>query len=145
MSPAPDLKLPPDAPQWMHRHPRLVLTACTGILLLIVLFVIGLFHFFINRSFRHSAPYRHAFAVAQADPRVIAALGAPIEDGRWIQGRRVGLEAAQDGEIDVSVALYGSRKRARMFVSGEKRSGRWTTSARIEVDGEPASIDLPMR
>lgn len=142
MSPAPDLKLPPDAPPWMRRHPRWVIAGGTAILLLIVLFVVGVFANLINLSFRHAAPYRQAVALAQADPRVIAALGAPIEEARWIEGR---FDNGDNGRIDVSVGLRGSRKRGRLYVSGDKRLDRWTLSARVDVEGEPGRIDLPTR
>lgn len=144
MSRSRELNLPPDAPAWMRRHPRWTIALVGSFMLLLVLLVVGVIANLINESMRRAPPYQQALSLASADPRLRAALGEPIDDGRWIRGRID--NAADGGSADLSVPLFGPRGRARLHVRAHKNSAQWTLSeARVALEPGTGEIDLLAR
>ncbi|QDH68725.1 cytochrome c oxidase assembly factor Coa1 family protein [Marilutibacter alkalisoli] len=78
----------------------------------------------ISGVFRSSEPYRHAVAMAQASPEVVAALGEPIETGFMPTGT---FNVDNDrGEADLSIGLHGPRGKATVYVEATRERKRWS-------------------
>lgn len=90
---------------------------------------------------RSSEAYTTGLARAQADTRVIALLGTPVEGGRFVLGNIQ--TSTSSGEASIEFSLEGPRGEARILVEGSRRGGRWTWE-RMEVvpAGDAPVIDL---
>ena len=72
---------------------------------------------------RNSEPGKHAFALAEKDPRVIAAIGSPVRTGWRFHGD---LSVSNDrGRCDFYLPLRGPRGTASVHVVGTKDGGVW--------------------
>jgi ABC-type dipeptide/oligopeptide/nickel transport system permease subunit len=110
-----------------------------------VLFVGGIaffaFIFFVVfASMRSSAPYQDSVAYAKVHPRVILALGAPVEPGWFVSGKIN--SSGQSGSVDIDIPLKGSKQNGSLHVVGTKEGGRWTYTRMIMTpdQGEPISL-----
>ncbi|HUP49551.1 MAG TPA: cytochrome c oxidase assembly factor Coa1 family protein [Thermoanaerobaculia bacterium] len=84
--------------------------------------------------------YTDSVRRAQADPRVIEQLGAPVEAGWWVMGS-VKIENDR-GSAQFTVPLHGTRKKGSLDVEGSRDGGEWTYSViRVRVEDGPV-IDL---
>jgi len=113
-----------------------------------VLFVGGIaffaFVFFIVfASMRSAAPYQDSVAYAKVDPRVIQALGAPVEPGLFISGSIN--TSGQSGSADIDIPLKGSKQNGSLHVVGTKEGGRWTYTRMIVTPDKGEPIDLLAR
>ena len=102
-----------------------------GILLLVLLVAavaggVGL----IFRSIRSCGAYRQGLALAQADARVAAVLGAPVEPDWYVMGS---VQLANDaGHADFLIPLKGSKRlhdtprTGRLHVVADRSAGVWT-------------------
>ena len=92
--------------------------------------------------------YQQAVTAAQQDPRLIEALGSPIETGLLFSGSIN--TSGSSGEADFSIPLKGPDGRATLYVVAIKTAGRWTfevLEAEIESSGERFDLrgSLPSR
>jgi hypothetical protein len=125
---------------WLGRNWLWALpVGCLGVVLLLVGFVVGVL-LLAMASLRSTDLYREALARAESDPRVAAALGAPIEAGLWVQGS-IEIEGMR-GEGELSIPLRGARGSGSLVVEARFDAGRWIYQRlAVDVDGaEP--IDL---
>lgn len=91
-------------------------------------------------ALHHTDAFRAAFGRASHDPRVKAALGAPIEAGLIIRGS-VGSEGG-NGQANIHFSLLGTRQNAQVHVVGEREGREWHyTVMTVEPDRGDA-IDL---
>lgn len=91
-------------------------------------------------ALRASDPYKDSLRRAQADPRVIAALGSPIEPGFWMTGS---IQVENDeGTVNMEYTIKGPKKGARLRVAGTKERGRWYYQQMVVAPKDAADIDL---
>lgn len=118
----------------------IVPVGCLGALAVVVgiaLFVLWL----VFGILKSSEPYKLAMTMAQADARVAAALGAPIEPSRFLTGN---IEASDGvGHAELTILLSGPKGRGSLEVVANMSGGRWVVEkAVLTVDQSPERIDL---
>jgi hypothetical protein len=91
-------------------------------------------------SFRNSDPYREAVRRAQSDPRVVEALGQPIEIGLFVSGS-INTENDQ-GTANLSIPISGPKGKAKIYVVAEKKRRRWTYSEMYVTPEKGEEINL---
>lgn len=113
---------------------------------MVVVGVIGIVSFIVSLllvifgAMRSSEPYKEALKRAKADPRVIAALGSPIQPGLLVNGN---LETKNDdGVADLDFTLKGPKGKADVNVAGTKTRGRWYYTRIIVTPPSGPEIDL---
>jgi len=104
------------------RTRRLVAVGCLGGFLLMLLFAAGMV-MFVFSLMRSSEPYQEAMKRAQASPGVVAALGVPVEAGRFVTGS-VNV-SGPSGDANLSIPVSGPKGGGTLYVIAEKRAGRW--------------------
>ncbi|MDV0438609.1 cytochrome c oxidase assembly factor Coa1 family protein [Xanthomonas sacchari] len=115
---------PPAKRGWWARHwkwavPLIVLVLGALLLASIAMFVLG-----IARVTKSSEPYRVGVMAAQRDPRVAAALGAPIKDGIMPSGS-FNSSGGGSGNAELSVSLHGTRANGTLYIEAERHAGEW--------------------
>jgi hypothetical protein len=139
----PPIPPPPSAPRetWFSRNWKWFLpTVILVPVLLIVLFVGGSV-FLVFGMMKSSEPYRHAVEAASHDPRVLQKLGAPIVPDWYVGGRFNSSESS--GYANLLIPLKGQLRHATVLVWARESEGKWSYQRlRVQVDGEPATIDL---
>ena len=90
---------------------------------------------------KSSDVYKTAFARAKADPKVVEALGAPLDDGMFVSGN-TNVNGAS-GHADLSIPISGPKGKGTIYVVGEKSAGQWTYSKLVvEIEKTKERIDL---
>ena len=112
---------------------------CSVLFVVVVAFVAFIF-FIVGSAMRGNQPYKDGLARAQKDPRVIEALGAPIEPGWFVSGQIHG--AGRSGSADIDIPLKGSKQEGSVHVIGMKEGGRWTYTRMIVTPDNGEPIDL---
>jgi hypothetical protein len=115
---------------------------CIGIpLALVAIFGVGIFGALGAMS--HSDVIDLALERAQADPRVVEALGTPLDRGFLIQGS---IQIENDrGSADVMVPVTGPLGDGELWVVGSREGGEWRLDrleVEVEATGERIPIDL---
>ena len=88
-----------------------------------------------------SDAYKTALARAKADPRVISALGSPIEDGFFAMGSTN--VTGTSGKADMTVPLSGPKGKGTLYFVASKFAGEWTFSKlMVEIASTKQRIDL---
>lgn len=122
------------------RTRRLVVLGCLGGLVLMVLFAGGLV-MFVFSVLRSSEPAQEAIRRAQASPAVTAALGQPVEAGRFISGS-VNV-SGPSGDANLSIPLSGPKGSGTLYLIAEKRAGKWEFKLlEFEPAGQMQRLDL---
>jgi Cytochrome oxidase complex assembly protein 1 len=67
--------------------------------------------------------YRGARDAARRDPRVIQALGSPVEPGFWVTGS-VNVESGR-GQADIQFPISGPKGHARVHALATRATGGW--------------------
>jgi hypothetical protein len=137
MPPAP----PPRKPGWWQRHWKWAVPVVAGFFGLLFLAAIGLFAYGIFSMMGSSDVAMEAKRRAQQDPRVIEALGQPIEPGWYVHGS---LESGGPGALaSLQIPLEGPKAEADLYIEAVKRVGRWQyRTLTVVVDGKSTDIDL---
>jgi hypothetical protein len=132
--------MPQQKSSWLARNwGWLIPIGCLGLLALVAVFG-GAIFLLVTSLLRSSDIYRETLHRAEKDPRVVAALGSPIEAGWWISGR---IETSgPSGEADVAIPVSGPRGSARIYAVAEKRAGRWRFETLLVRTAEGQEIDL---
>ena len=84
--------------------------------------------------------YRGARATAERDPRVIAALGAPVHPGIWIIGN-VNVNNNR-GNADFQFPIIGSRSRGRLHAVAYRDISGWHYTELTVTPRDGPTIDL---
>jgi len=114
--------------------------AIVGLVLIILLFIAGLVTLVFG-SMKSSDPYRHAVQVATHDPRVIAALGAPVNTG-WLISGSVNI-SNDSGNADLAIPLSGSMHKGTIHVVAKKSDGVWSyENLSVRIPETEERIDL---
>lgn len=137
--PLPNAK--PQRRSWWGRNWKwFVPTGCFTILLLIVAFV-GSIIFIVAGAMKSSDAYQTAFDRAQADPRVIAALGSPIQAGYFISGSTD--VTGSSGKADLTIPISGPNGKGTIYLVATKFGGEWAFSKLVVDVGKTGQrIDL---
>lgn len=102
---------------------------------------------------KSSAPYQAAIAAAKSDPRVIAALGAPVTPGLLFTGKvnestdwsSTGGESSS-GWADMHIQIHGPKGKGKIHVGGSKVNGKWIYhTLTVEIEATHETIDLNKR
>ena len=88
--------------------------------------------------------YRGALTTAQRDPRVIAALGTPIESGWWVSGNVT--TKNRQGEADIEFPISGPKGKGHLRAVATRDTSAWHyTELTVTLADAPANtppIDL---
>jgi hypothetical protein len=96
--------------------------------------------FAIMVSLKQSEAYGLAVAELRADPRAMAALGAPIEAG--LPSGSVSV-SGPSGHAELAIAVEGSKAEGTLYMVATKQLGRWVIErAELELDGSEQRIEL---
>lgn len=137
MPPAP----PAGQPGWWQRHWKWAVPVLVAFLGLLFLAAIGLFVYGLFSMIGSSDVAMEAKRRAQQDPRVIEALGQPVEPGWFIQGNQQ--TNGPNGSASLQIPLDGPKAEADLYVEAVKRVGRWQyRTLTVVVDGRSTDIDL---
>jgi len=127
---------------WWQRHwkwavPTLVVCG-------FALFAAAIFSAFslTTRMLRDNEAYRIALAAAQADQRLVADLGRPIEPRWWVTGS---VNAGPDGSgfANLLIPVEGPRGRATVYADASAEHGDWKFTYLVAIlDGSGEQIDL---
>ena len=106
----------------------------------------GLFAWLLFKAVRaalaNSRPYREAVQRAQSDPRVLNALGAPLQAGP--PSGNIRYDLLLGNRASLSIPLSGQAASGRLSV---RASGRWRTwnytQIQLKVDGSDEQIEIP--
>ena len=132
----------PAVPQrgwWSRNWKWVVPVGCLSVIVIAVAFV-GIILAAVFGAIRSTDAYKEAFRIASTDPRVVAALGTPIESG-WLVGGNVHVDNDR-GDAAIDFPISGPKGKAKVHAEATKENGKWTYSvltAHIEGDG---TIDL---
>jgi len=121
--------------------PPWVMFALLGCGAMITAFVcfIGLVMFIAMTVMRSSDPYQQSVQLAQRNPRVIAALGAPVEPSWLVRGE---VQTANDsGRADLRVKLHGPKGNGTLYVKATRAKGVWIYDEQSVRAGDQ-TIDL---
>jgi hypothetical protein len=109
-----------------------------------VLLAVGFGFFIVTMVFgilKSSDAYKMALARAKGDPRVISALGSPIEDGYFAKGTTN--VSGTSGQADMTVPLSGPKGKGTLYFVASKFAGQWTFSKlMVEIANTGQRIDL---
>lgn len=108
-------------------------------LLLVAIFGAGVFGFVGAMS--HSDVIDLAIERAEADPRVIEALGTPLERGFMVQGS---IQIQNDrGSADVVVPVTGPKGEGELWAVGTREQGEWRLD-RLELEVTASGEIIPI-
>lgn len=131
----------PQRTHWWGRNWKwFVPTGCLGMLLLVAAFVFFIMSIVFG-AMKSSDAYKTALAKAKADPRVVSALGSPIEDGMFVSGNTN--VSGTSGQADMTVPISGPKGKGTIYFVASKFAGQWTFSKlMVEVAATGQRIDL---
>lgn len=124
-----------------------ILGGCLGGCLLVLLLIggcVGLIGGGLFFGMRSSDAYQQALAAAQSDPRLIEALGEPIESG-WLVSGSISVNGAT-GDADLAIPIEGPKGKAKLYVEATKSAGSWEflrLEAVVEETGEHIELQPP--
>jgi hypothetical protein len=135
----------PGQPQrgwWSRNWKWVVPVGCLSIVVMFLAFI-GIILAVVFGAIKSSDAYTTALHTAQQDPRVIAALGTPIEGGFFVSGN-INVHD-QRGTAQIDFPISGPKGKAKVHAEAEKSTGRWEYSVmQAHIDGGP-TIDLLQR
>ncbi len=118
------------------------LIGCGALIVLGVAFVAVLM-FVVFGAIKKSDVYKEALAKVQNDPRVIAALGSPVEDTFWVAGK-MSVDNGK-GTADFTFAVKGPKDKAAVHAVAAYDGKTWEFST-LEVTpghGPPINVLQP--
>ena len=135
---------------WERRARWLLPIGCLGIAVIVAAVGFAVASF-IYSTIRSSDPIQLALAAANADQRVIGALGSPITDCLFVTGSFN--TSGPSGRAEFALPVNGPRGNATIFAQASKSMGRWNlevlildvakTRERIDLLHEPAVSPTP--
>lgn len=110
------------------------------ILVIVVAFIGGMFYM-IAGTFKSSPVYVEAMKAAQADPRVVEALGTPIQPGWFVSGSIE--EQGISGDANLTIPISGPHGSGTLYASAREGNGVWQFyTLAVKVDGQNQVIPL---
>jgi hypothetical protein len=116
-----------------------VAMGCGGCLTGLVIFVVAVYAIVVG-AMKHSAPVEETLRRAKADPRVVAALGEPIETGFLFTGKLNVND--RDGGADIRYPIVGPKGKATVTVVAMKNNDKWEYQEIIVAPQNGPPIDL---
>ena len=115
------------------------LIGCSVLLALMIVFVAGIV-WFVFGMIKGTDVYKQAIRRAQSDPRVIAALGSPIEAEWWVTGT-MHIDN-EKGNADITIPISGPKAKGRIYAEAIRDRNGWRFT-RLTVKPETGpEIDL---
>ncbi|MGH9422332.1 MAG: cytochrome c oxidase assembly factor Coa1 family protein [Thermoanaerobaculia bacterium] len=111
---------------------------CSVVIVLGAAALVGLF-IFVFSVIKRTDVYREAYHRASSDPRVIAALGTPIEKGWWVFGS-VRMDN-DSGNANFNFPISGPKGNARVHVVASF-NGNWTYTRLVVKPDNGGDIDV---
>ena len=111
---------------------------CSVIIVLGAAAMISLF-IFVFSVIKRTDVYREAYHRAASDPRVIAALGTPIEKGWWVFGS-VNIDN-DSGNANFTFPISGPKEKARVHAIASF-NGNWTYTELVVKPDNGGDIDV---
>ena len=130
------------APGWWSRNWKwFVPTGCCLTPLLLGGAVVAFLVVVIFGALKQTDVYKMAVARAKADPRVISALGAPIDEGWYLSGK-TNVDGGS-GDADLSIPISGPKGKGTIYATATKSAGEWNYSKLVvKIDSTGETIDL---
>jgi hypothetical protein len=95
---------------------------------------------FVFSVIKRSDVYREAYTRATNDPRVVAALGTPIEKGWWVMGK-VSLDD-NNGMANIDFPISGPKGSARVHAAASHDTEAWNYSSLVVRPAAGGEIDV---
>jgi len=95
---------------------------------------------FVFSVIKRSDVYREAYTRASNDPRVVAALGTPIEKGWWVIGK-VNIDN-NSGEANIDFPISGPKGSARVHAAASHENDAWSYSSLVVRQSAGGEIDV---
>ncbi|SEC27343.1 Cytochrome oxidase complex assembly protein 1 [Tenacibaculum sp. MAR_2009_124] len=115
-------------------------SGCLGIILLFI-FGIGAAIFGVSNMINNATPVEYALEQANSNNKVLSALGNPIEKDGFPNGN-ISLHN-NDGKVDFSIPIKGSKGEGFLIVRGIKTDGEWAfEDLYVEIKETQEQINL---
>lgn len=125
---------------WARNVFWVVPLGCLGFIGIIGAFVAAVL-FLVYGALKSSDPYKQALAAANANSRVVGALGSPISDRFFTTGSFN--TSGPTGQAEFALPVRGPQGNATIFVKASKSLGKWNFEALVvEITGTHERIDL---
>ena len=112
-----------------------------SILFVLVLAVCAVVLIFAFGALKRTDVYKGALRRAQDDPRVVAALGSPVEGGLWVKGN-IHFDANSGGNAELTFPIHGPKGKAMEHAVATYENRQWTyETLTVQPEGGP-KIDL---
>ncbi len=95
---------------------------------------------FVFSVIKRSDVYREAYTRASNDPRVVAALGTPIEKGWWVIGK-VNIDD-NTGTANIDFPISGPKGSARVHAAASRENDAWSYSTLVVRPAAGGEIDV---
>jgi hypothetical protein len=95
---------------------------------------------FVFSVIKRSDVYREAYTRASNDPRVVAALGTPIEKGWWVIGK-VNIDN-DTGTANIDFPISGPKGNARVHAAASRENDAWSYSTLVVRPAAGGEIDV---
>lgn len=130
---------PAPAPQKSSGCLKWSLIGCSVLIVLILAFC-AVVAFVVVGAMKRSHVYKDAVTRAQNDPRVVAALGSPVEAGWWVKGN-VHIDT-NGGNADLTFPLTGPKGKATENVDATYDGSKWNYERLTVTPDGGTPIDL---
>ena len=124
---------------WDRNWKWLIPTGCLSLLILLGLFIAGVF-FGVTSMMKESDVYKEVMTEVQHNKLIIEKLGSPIEESGMTSGN---ISLSNDiGNCDLQIPIKGSKGEGTIFVTAQKR-GTWKYSVKsVYIVATKEEIDL---
>jgi len=95
---------------------------------------------FVFSVIKRSDVYREAYTRASNDPRVVSALGTPIENGWWVMGK-VNVDT-NGGTANIDFPISGPKGNARVHAAATHENDVWNYSSLVVRPAAGGEIDV---
>ncbi|HEY6136506.1 MAG TPA: cytochrome c oxidase assembly factor Coa1 family protein [Thermoanaerobaculia bacterium] len=137
--PVPAATPPPAPPQKSSGCLKWFLVGC-GVLIALFAAFCAVLVFVVFGAIKRSEVYKGALHRAQSDPRVIAALGEPIEAGFLVTGN---VKVDTDGgNASINFPISGPKGKAKVHAVATLEGGQWKYETLTVTPENGAMIDL---
>ena len=108
---------------------------------LLIAGIIGGVFLMITGTFKSSPVYLDAMKAAQTDPRVVDALGTPIQSDWFVTGSIE--EQGISGDATLTIPISGPHGNGTLYASAREGNGRWQFyTLAVKIDGQDQVIPL---
>ncbi|MFN8012397.1 MAG: cytochrome c oxidase assembly factor Coa1 family protein [Holophagaceae bacterium] len=128
-------------PGWWARNWKwFVPTGCLAMFLALAGFV-ALLVWSVGSMMKSSDAYRMAIARAKANPKVVQALGEPIEEGLFVSGSIH--TAGSSGSASLTCPIHGPKGKGTVYVEAVRFAGEWRfNELKVGLPGRGELVDL---